>query len=112
MNANWTEIPKNHVGINRQFPPRPGCYAIYLDGRLVYVGSTQSLRDRLTTYRIREGYGGGYLTPWGQFDSVRIKVRRSVRFGDWAMYELRMIRRLKPPLNCLGLGRNKPLAVA
>lgn len=108
----WTELPERTLGINRYYPSVGGCYAIYLDGQLRYVGCAQNLRARLSTYRIRQGWGGGYFTPWGQFPSVRVKVRSSRRFGDWAMHEIRLIRRLRPSLNCLGLGRQKPELVA
>lgn len=107
-----TELSQQDLGINQCYPTTGGCYAVYLDGQLSYVGCAQNLRARLSTYRFREGYGGGWFTPWGQCRSVRVKVRSSHRFGDWAMHEIRLIRRLRPMLNCLGLGRQKPELVA
>lgn len=77
------------------------CYAFYFDGKLGYVGQTISLKRRLRSYRIR--YSGSVIvTPWGKFSRVILKVRPSVKFGDWAMVELRLIKRLQPPYNCSG----------
>src|ERR1700687_4512111 len=61
-----------------------------------------ALRKRLYTHKIRISYGVGYVTAWGWFRSVTIKVRFGTRYGDWAMREARLINRLQPPLNCVG----------
>lgn len=87
-------------------PAIPACYVVYLDGALAYVGSSQNLAGRFN-------YGGGHHvrwahysntreTPWGRYREVTVKFRPSVKFGDWAMVELRLIRRLQPPHNCRG----------
>lgn len=84
-------------------PDAPAVYVVLLDGQPMYVGQTTRLRQRFNNYRMRWGYGGGVLTPWGQFDgTVSIKFSHGWRYGDWAMRELRLIRRLRPPWNCLG----------
>lgn len=81
----------------------PGCYAIYLDEALVYIGQTQNLRRRLRRYGISVEYlrGRGLVvhTPWATGRTVTIKVRRSRRFGDWLMAEARLVRRLRPRFN-------------
>ncbi len=65
-----------------------------------------TLRQRIGSYRIRPTYGTGHFTPWGQFNRVVVKVKTSYRYGDWAMRELRLIRRLKPDYNRTCLGRS------
>lgn len=87
-----------------RFHNEPCCYAIYLDGRLSYVGQTQNLRTRLKGYNFHR-VCRSIQTPWGRYKSVVIKYRSSVRYGDWAMVELRLIRRLQPQFNCQGILR-------
>jgi excinuclease UvrABC nuclease subunit len=77
------------------------CYAFYFDGNLGYIGQTGSLKKRLRSYRIHR-IGDLIETPWGTFSSVLMKVRPSKKYGDWAMIELRLIKRLQPPFNCAG----------
>jgi hypothetical protein len=81
-------------------PQRAGVYVVIGDGRAVYVGSSTRLRDRLTAHQLGwkelRPLKFKYKTPWGIFDSLQVKYRLSVRFGDWAMRELRLIDRLRP----------------
>lgn len=86
---------------------RGGVYAIYCDGALCYIGQSINVASRITSYRIRFSYGDGILTPWGNPKSVIVKVSYGRRFGDWAMRELRLIRRLRPPQNCVGSTRRR-----
>jgi hypothetical protein len=58
-------------------PKVAACYAIYVDGRLVYIGQA----------------------PWGSGSRIVVKYRQSRKYGDWAMVELRLIRRLSPSGN-------------
>ena len=83
--------------------PRCACvYAFYLDGVLTYIGQTSDLRNRISEHRIRWGYANQVITPWGESKNVVMKVSWSRRYGDWAMRELRLIRRLHPPGNVRG----------
>lgn len=72
-------------------PRLPCCYVIQIDGLTVYVGQTLDLRSRMCTHR----------RTWLNAASgvVRLKVRFGERYGDWAMREARLIRRLNPPMN-------------
>lgn len=97
-------------------PSAPGCYVVYADDRLIYVGSTHDLHQRITNHRFRYCYSEFVITPWfppGSTNSGRqpipfncrrltVKYRPSVRYGDWAMVELRLIRRLQPLFNKVG----------
>lgn len=84
-------------------PSRPGVYAIYFDGELVYIGQSWNLRERFFMHKFRPAYTRGVtITPWGNTEPgvvVMAKTKLSVRYGDWAMQELRLIRRLKPRFN-------------
>ena len=77
----------------------PACYAIYIRGELVYVGQTINLAGRMKTHGFSRRGAGPTTTPWGRFFSVSAKRRRVMRYGDWAMVELRLIRRLNPRCN-------------
>lgn len=88
-------------------PREPACYVIYLDGVLSYVGQSTDFAKRISMHGIRPGYGNSIATKWGYFTSVVVKARFSSRYGDWAMRELRLIKRLQPPLNCAGSIRKR-----
>jgi hypothetical protein len=88
----------------------PACYAVYLDGSLSYIGQTTNLKKRFLNYGITTGYGDSFVTPWGSFSTVRVKVRYASKYGDWAMRELRLIRRLKPAFNCVGSTRKRAVS--
>jgi excinuclease UvrABC nuclease subunit len=86
-------------------PALPGCYVIYLDDELVYVGSTLNLRNRLAAYELYwHCPEDRFSTKWGEYRKVRIKVKIGGKYGEWAMTELRLIRKLKPKFNILCLG--------
>lgn len=83
-------------------PERPGVYVVICNGKVVYVGQSNNLRARLTRHQIRPGYARNIITPWGTFPdpwawSCKAKVSR--RIGDWAMWEIRLIHRLRPMFN-------------
>lgn len=93
------DLPLAHLP---QFPPEPACYVIYCDGKLSYVGQTTNLKKRLASYNFRYALSNNIITPWGFFRELVIKYRISRRYGDWAMTELRLIKRLQPIYNCIG----------
>lgn len=85
-----------------QFPACGAVYVVFFDGLPVYVGQSSNLRRRFFRHQIRYGYGKFTMTPWGHIpDTVKItaKAKFSVRYGDWAMWELRLIKRLRPRFN-------------
>lgn len=90
----------------RKLPNCAACYVMRMEGWsgncYLYVGSTERLNDRFRAHRIVPSYGNDYLTPWGSCRNISFKYKASVRYGDWAMIELRLIRRLKPTLNARG----------
>lgn len=94
----------------RSLPRAPGVYVISLDGVAVYVGQSADIRGRLGAHNIRPGYGGELITPWGSISpapAIQGRAKISRRFGDWAMWELRLIRRLQPKFNSRGGPRPK-----
>ena len=92
-----------------QHAPRAcACYAVYLDGRLCYFGSTENLYVRLREHLpLPIGFPGRVRTPWGEGQDLIVKYRPSRRFGDWLMIESRLIRRLKPFGNVRGTGTRR-----
>lgn len=85
----------------------PGCYAIYCDGQLIYIGQSANVLKRINSYKINYGYSNTIYTPWGCCSDLYVKVRKSKRRGDWLMVEYRMIARLRPKFNCVGGDRKR-----
>ena len=59
-------------------------------------------RVRMSRHAFRLGYAKNLRTPWGDYSEntqVVIKANFGTRYGDWAMRELRLIRRLSPEFN-------------
>ena len=81
--------------------PLPGVYAIYGDGRLIYIGSSTAVGSRLTAHLKATDR---LCTPWGKFSVVIVKVRYERKHYDWLMLERRLIERLNPPGNKAGKG--------
>ena len=102
--SNWI---KYTVENNYTIEPKPACYVVYLNGKLVYVGQSANTKKRIQNHGFRFGYSNVIYTPWGQADDVLFKVKYTKKYGDWAMIELRLIKRLKPKYNCAGGGAKK-----
>lgn len=102
------QIDFDNSPYERYFPDSPGCYVIYVDDRIVYVGQTTSLLKRLRSYKFNYAhYSGVVKTPWGNCERIRVKYRIPKRYGEWAMTELRLIKRLQPIYNCIGSVRKR-----
>lgn len=93
---------------NNGFPAVPGCYAIYLDGELAYIGQSGNISSRLSSYRIHIDLFGDktWACSFGNYDAIRVKWKPSRRYGEWLMREARLIRRLRPRFNIVGTGQN------
>lgn len=92
----WYELD---LVFKANWPSSPGVYAVYLDGILSYIGSSNNIEARLRGYNIRPGYAPGFFSFWGRHNDLKIKARVSKRDGEWLMREYRLIQRLTPPLN-------------
>lgn len=79
----------------------PGCYAIFIYGELVYIGQSVNLHLRFRRWGFCRRTANGQVTPWGTFPagSLKVKVAYSRKVGDWAMREVRLVRRLRPQFN-------------
>src|SRR3990167_5290860 len=81
-------------------PKEPGCYAVYHDGRLVYIGSSSFLPRRVNHYfsvkRLRPRITGGAMVKVNSDVLVTVKVAQTSRAGEWLMREYRLIARLRP----------------
>ena len=91
-----TLLPRPYYGsrwvrfsLQGELPPLACCYCVYLDAELLYVGQTGNLRERFVYHAATKKFPQGFY----------LKVRFGDRYGDWAMRELRLIRRLQPPMN-------------
>ena len=91
-------------------PQTSACYVIMVENRVAYVGQTKNLRTRFKGHGIHRAYDPrtGYncwVTPWGCFlrSMLHFKRRVSERHGDWLMQEARLIRRLRPLWNRVGV---------
>lgn len=81
-------------------PDFSGVYAVFNADGLLYIGSSVAVVNRFRQHGIRFRANAGMVsTPWGDFEHITIKVRKSERYGDWAMIELRLLRRLRPLRN-------------
>lgn len=80
-------------------PRVSACYVIYVDGILSYVGQAENVRSRLGNHLRIARYSSRIETPWGAFLDVTVKYRPSEKYGDFAMIERRLIRRLRPRFN-------------
>lgn len=99
---------KTYDLMNSRLPRFAGVYALYISGDLVYIGSSTDIANRFSEHNVRFGYAKNIITPWvvvPETTSVELKVRRSVRRGDWAMWEIRLIGRLRPFFNRQHKGR-------
>jgi len=84
----------------------PGCYVIFLNGQLGYIGQSKDVKNRMQNHGIDIGrYSSQIKTPWGYFKNILVKVKYSERCGDWAMWELRLLSKLNPLYNCVGNGK-------
>ena len=95
-------------GKRGSLPRFAGVYAIYFDDELVYIGSSTDIANRFSEHKFRHGYARNVITPWcdvPDWTRITLKVRRSVRRGDWAMWEIRLIHRLRPAFNRQHRGR-------
>lgn len=86
----------------RNLPTCAGVYVVFFDGIAVYVGQSRNVANRFYDHSLRYGYAKNIHTPWCDLPSttrVTVKVKRSRRYGDWAMDELRLIARIQPIYN-------------
>jgi excinuclease UvrABC nuclease subunit len=90
-----------------ELPTCGGTYVVIVDGVVGYVGCATNLRARLRTHNIRPSYSRSTITPWGFFSECTVKYRPTVKYGDWAMVELRLLRRLQPKFNIMHINRKE-----
>ena len=82
-----------------EVPARAGCYALVMKGRAVYVGSTVDLPSRLRQHGWKLVPHGVKTPRWGIVVGGQVKIRPSLRLGDWLTAEWRLIRKLRPAGN-------------
>lgn len=93
--------------------PERGCYAVYHDGELVYIGSSMNLPGRVAHYlrpptrRRKPIVNGGARRRQAEVVTT-MKVSGWKRRGDWLMREYRLIDRLRPRDNRMFTGTTRP----
>lgn len=77
-----------------------GCYALVHHGRVLYLGQTGNIRERLSRHgwKIQEL---GVSTKWGFFEGAQIKARADRKDGEHLALEWRLLRRLRPEFNSI-----------
>jgi GIY-YIG catalytic domain len=103
----WTTYDWFFASVHSALPDEPGVYVVYIDGALVYIGSSStSVKTRVHSHGLTvRGYGNAITTPWGSAQDLIVKVRSCRSYGDWLAIEARLIRRLRPPFNILHSGK-------
>lgn len=107
MKQGWQWATRYEIGEHMAagMPRSPGCYAIYADGKLEYIGSSVNLLARFIQWNNHiQKFDGRWISPWGDHDHLRVKYRLSTYYGEWPMRELRLLRRLRPVGNTKSLG--------
>lgn len=92
-------------------PTTSGLYAIYLDGRLVYIGkATKTFTKSGRTLRARLGEHVRKLSERTGSDLSRFQVTYATFDSDWWVVagEVALIRHLAPPWNDSGFGSKTP----
>lgn len=92
----------NYLTNRLKLPVVACCYCIYINDDLVYIGSTNDLRNRFSGHSFRHGYAKNYHTPWCDYNlpiKIMIKYKPSLKYGDWLMIEARLIRKIRPVFN-------------
>ena len=103
MNSKWIWYDLDNDDTMKQ---EGGCYAMYMDGVLVYVGQSGNVKKRFIGHKINcSRYSNWVDTPWGKCRQFHWKIKYYAKYGKWAMQEMRLIRRLKPKFNQIGVGR-------
>lgn len=87
LGETWVRFEKPFSGY---LPNYACCYCIFsADETLLYVGQTLNLKTRFYQHKASGAFP----------KDAYIKIRCGDKYGDWAMREARLIRRLRPSLN-------------
>ena len=97
--SRWVRLSKVEA---HHIPELSACYVVFSGKKVLYVGSATKLYSRLVHgHRILDGTIG-YRKDACNPKKITVAYRPSVKLGDWAMVEIRLIKRLKPSLNGIG----------
>ncbi len=93
---------------NAVIPSTPGLYAIYLDGKIAYIGCSTDLRRRVTSHALPSSVRVG-MFKGRAFRSVTVKFREGDCMVKILRVESRLIARLRPALNRRGNPKRREL---
>jgi predicted GIY-YIG superfamily endonuclease len=93
MKQRWFTTDFSSIG---SLPKIPGVYVLYRDNKVVYVGQSVNIRQRLKNH-----FAGSHSKHISNCTKSKIKIKYRVNFriGAWAMLEQRLIAKLKPEWN-------------
>ena len=92
---NWQRVKLNEA------PHRPGCYALFRGKVLMYIGSAFNIRVRLQHQLIGTRHTYAH-TRFGPTAELQLRIAVNKRRNEHATRELRLIERLRPPMNKAG----------
>jgi len=95
-NSKWRKYDSLERPCIKEFA---GVYAIYINRRLVYIGSSQNVAQRVHFHAMELYNGRPCKEEWPKVETISFKIKYSEKFGDWLMLEARLIKRIKPLMN-------------
>jgi predicted GIY-YIG superfamily endonuclease len=87
-----------------KLPNSPCTYCLIVDGEVIYIGSTRRLKSRFYEHKIRYGFARNIILPWltvPDTSKVVLKIKKTIKYGDWVMDEMRLIKKLQPKYNLM-----------
>jgi len=94
----------------RDLPRCPGVYVIFGSERLLYIGESEDMANRLINgHGLKPCDRLVSTTPWGLVRGLFVKIRLDMRYGERLMREARLLKRLHTQANIRLAGGEKPL---
>ena len=107
----WLSYPRDH---RRSIKSAPGCYAIFDELGLLYIGQSENVWSRLNHgHNVFAQEDSDLRSRKFDVRISHIKVRYDKLFGERLMREARLIRKLRPSGNAnLGIRKRKNTLVS
>ena len=102
----------NRMNLTKYIIPKwvsfAGTYAIFSEGKCVYVGQSSNINVRLRKHLQMARYSCGWKSGWGYLSKISVAVKKEKREYERLMTEARFIAKLKPKFNKInGINFNK-----
>jgi excinuclease UvrABC nuclease subunit len=100
MPSKWREVNPFRASL---IPAIAGNYAIFFDDKLVYIGQSTNLSNRINSYAFKLGPDSTQACRISfhvyHAKKISVKIRKCRYLGEWLMVEYRLIYRLRPKFN-------------